>query len=396
MAGKRLNRREFVRMGILGGGATLSAAGASAAPKPRELAPPKKARYRTLGRTKLKVSEISFGSYGFSSSAILDAALDVGINFVLTSATYGRGRAEEAIGRVLKKRRKEAVVMTGWIVRENTTKQQILEELDRSLKRLQTDHIEIMRAHMVGLLSQIKNPALYEAFDEAKKAKKVSFLALSTHGGELEKILNYAADSGKFDVLMFKYNFMEGSRVEEAIHKAAKKKLGVAVFKVSAGSREKELGDYEKAGLTHRQATARWALKNPAVTSVIERFSNYDDIKRALETMAKPFGPEEAAMLERYRRAFWDKYCRYCGRCEPLCPHGVAVSEVMRYAMYFKYYGYEKDAMELYAGLPPDLRAEQCRDCPGYCERGCPYGVKVRPQLVEAHELLTMPGSSVA
>lgn len=389
MGNRRFDRRDFVRMGVIAGGVAASGALAAAALKRDNVPRAPKARYRVLGRTKLKVSEISFGSYGFSQSDVLEAALDAGINFILTAGVYQRGNAERAIGKVLKKRRKEAVVMTGWIVRENTTKQQILEELDRSLERLQTDHIEIMRSHMVGRVSQLKNAALFEAFDEAKKAKKVSFLGLSTHGGELDKVLEYAVDSGKFDVLMFKYNFMEGSLVEKAIQRAAKKKLGVVVFKVSAGSREKELKDYEKEGLSHGQAAARWALKNPAVTSVIEKFSTFDDVRKALETMSKRFGTEEAAMLERYKREFWNKYCRFCGRCESLCPEGVAVAEVMRYHMYFKYYGLEKEAMELYAALSPNMRPLPCRDCPGWCQKGCPYGVEVRPQLVEAHELLS-------
>jgi predicted aldo/keto reductase-like oxidoreductase len=62
----------------------------------------------------------------------------------------------------------------------------------------------------------------------------------------------------------------------------------------------------------------------------------------------------------------------------------------MRYAMYFKHYGREKDSMELYAALAPGGRATPCTRCPGHCEKGCPYGVKVKAQLIEAHEILTL------
>lgn len=395
MADQQWNRRDFVRMGMLGG-ATLAGTSAAAAPKPLGMPTGKKALYRTLGRTKLKVSEISFGSFGFSSSAVLDAALNAGINFILTAGPYQNGQAEEAIGKILAKRRKDAIVMTGWIVRDNTTKSQILEQLDKSLQRLQTDHIEIMRAHMCSRMSQVRNPALLEAFDVAKKAKKAKFLGLSTHGGDINKILQYAAECGKFDVLMFKYNFMEHPGIEEAIKPGRKKNLGLVVFKVDAGKREKELEEFTGKGLDLAHARKRWALKNPAISSVIGAFSKFEDVRNAIETMSKKFSTADAVLLERYRQAFWDKYCRYCGTCEGQCPHGVAVADVMRYAMYFKYYGREKDSMELYAALPSADRANPCDDCPGYCMRACPYGIDTRAQLVEAHGLLSVPPSALA
>jgi predicted aldo/keto reductase-like oxidoreductase len=58
--------------------------------------------------------------------------------------------------------------------------------------------------------------------------------------------------------------------------------------------------------------------------------------------------------------------------------------------MYFKYYGREKDSMELYAALDPQRRANPCIDCPGDCLKGCPYGVDVRAQLIEANELMSL------
>jgi hypothetical protein len=397
---RKWNRRDFVRAGILGGGATVAAGATDAATKPPEpaIAPNAVARpegrpkvnYRTLGRTQLKVSEIAFGTFGFSGSDIFNAALDAGINFVQTCADYQDGRAEEAIGKVLAKRRKDAIVATGWTLRPDWSKAKILELLDESLKRLQTDRIEIMLAHMTGTLEQIQNPALYDAFDEAKKAKKARFLAVSSHGPkDIDKILEFAIDKGAFDAMFMKYNFMEFPAADKAIELAGKKNLGLAVFKVEAGARAKELDNYESKGLTHEQAAARWALQNKSVASVIRLFKTFEDVKGALATMARPFGPQEAAMLDRYKAAFWNEYCRYCGQCDGLCPHGVAVSEVMRYAMYFKYYGRERHSMELYAALDPQVRANPCEQCAGQCRQGCPFGVRVREQLVEAHRSLT-------
>ena len=67
---------------------------------------------------------------------------------------------------------------------------------------------------------------------------------------------------------------------------------------------------------------------------------------------------------------------------------GPAVADIMRFAMYFKYYGREKEAMRLYSELTRNSGAEMCRDCPGSCDDACPFGRQVRCGLVEAHEML--------
>jgi predicted aldo/keto reductase-like oxidoreductase len=56
----------------------------------------------------------------------------------------------------------------------------------------------------------------------------------------------------------------------------------------------------------------------------------------------------------------------------------------MRYNYYFQNKGQEKYAMQKYAALP-GKKADVCRDCPGFCERACPYGIDVRPMLSMAH-----------
>ena len=66
-------------------------------------------------------------------------------------------------------------------------------------------------------------------------------------------------------------------------------------------------------------------------------------------------------MLRTYAGQMYDKYCRFCATCEASCPHEVAVADVMRYAMYFKYYGREKDSMKLYGELPSAWSSESIR-----------------------------------
>jgi predicted aldo/keto reductase-like oxidoreductase len=125
------------------------------------------------------------------------------------------------------------------------------------------------------------------------------------------------------------------------------------------------------------------------VASVCVKVSNFSQIREYAEAAASKITEAEVAMLRHYAGQMYDKYCRFCGTCEASCPHEVAVADVMRYAMYFKYYGREKDSMELYGELPSECRAASCDDCSGSCNAACPFGRRVRDELVEAHRLLS-------
>jgi len=379
--GNRISRRTFVRLGAGAGvasGMALTAAGEEGISKTAEM------KSRALGKTDLKVSEVGFGTYGFSNSELLEKAIDQGINLVCTASVYQNGRAEEAIGQVMKKRRKDVVLMTGWMCDAKTTKKEMLDSLDASLKRLQTDHVDIIKSHFVEDPACLDNPALYEAFAEAKQAGKAGCLGLSCHGGQLEKVLDKALSKNAFHVIQCKYNFMEYPAQMKLFEAAAKQGVGVVVFKVEAGKRQDEIDGLEKKGLTLRQAATRWALSNPNVASVCAGITNFNQIDELREGVAKKLSRADLEVLEKYAQAVDRSYCRYCSTCESHCPYGVSVADIMRYSMYFKYYRMEKEAMTLFAALPSERRPASCADCPGFCEKGCSHGRAVRAGLLEA------------
>ncbi len=161
------------------------------------------------------------------------------------------------------------------------------------------------------------------------------------------------------------------------------------VFKTNAGNRKKEIKDLEVGGLSFEQATVKWALTNPDVASVCVGITNFDQIGEYVAAVGSRLEAPEAAMLRRYSEEMYDKYCRFCTACEAECPHDVAIADVNRFAMYFKYYRREKDSMRLYDALPDGCSADRCEGCDGLCDAGCPFGRGVRDELVEAHRLLS-------
>ena len=387
-----IDRRKFLKLGAATSG--LAIGGCGRVDEVMADVSDLEMRYRPLGGTGLKVSSVSFGSYGFDNPALLSAALDAGMTTICTSGSYQNGRAEEAIGKAIGTiggRRDELVLFTGAVVKSGASKQSVLDSIDASLRRLQTDRVEIFRITGVSSPEDLAVDALYEAFEEAKAAGKVSHLGLSGHHGGMQDVLNAAIDDGRYEVLFTKYDFASYPDQDEILSRANGKGIGTLVFKTGAGNRKSEIKDLEAGGLSFEQATVKWALTNPDVASVCVGITNFDQIGEYAAAVGKRMEGTEVAMLRRYSDEMYDKYCRFCAACEADCPHGVAIADVNRFAMYFKYYGRQKDSMQLYDALPDGCSADACAGCDGSCSAGCPFGRDVRAELVEAHRLLSFP-----
>jgi aryl-alcohol dehydrogenase-like predicted oxidoreductase len=386
-----IDRRRFLRLGAV---PTGLAVGACPAAEPRaESRAAGGMRYRPLGRTGLRVSEIAFGAHQVHNPELMQAALEAGINTFCTSGSYLDGREEESIGQVIRaigpRRRDELVLVTGEQFQPGTTRQRVLAVIESSLRRLGTDHIDVYYASEACSPADLRVDGLFEAFEDARRAGKVSHLGVSGHCGGMQDCLNAAIDDGRFRMLFTKYDFVSYPEVGQILHRAAERGIGTIVFKVDAGGRQKEIRDLERGGLSFRQATLKWALAKPDVASVAVTITSFDQIRDCTGAVGSNLSEAESEMLRRYAREMHDRYCRFCRSCERRCPRGAAVGEVMRYAMYFSSYGREKEAMRLYAALPGQRSAAACDGCAGPCEGACPFGRAVRAEMTAAHRRLS-------
>jgi len=386
-----IDRRRFLKLGATASGLAIGC-GAAADEEPPQRTTVGEMPYRPLGDTGLQVSEVAFGAHGVDNPPLMSAALDAGMNTFCTSGHYLDGREEEALGNAmaaLGSRRDQVVVLTGNEMNAGDTKETILGDIDASLRRLRTDRIEIYYNAQVRTPADLRFDPLLEAFDAAKKAGKVLHLGMSGHSGGMQPCLEAAIEEERYEVLFIKYDFVSYPDQDEILRRAAQRGMGTIVFKTNAGNRQDEIEDLEATGLSFPQATVKWALTNPDVASVAITFRNFDQIREYATAVGSKLVRSEAEMLHRYAGEMHDKYCRFCGTCEAGCPRGVAVADVMRYAMYFRYYGREKDAMRQYHALARQHRAANCDRCSGPCESGCLFGRQVRAGLVDAHRQLT-------
>ncbi|MBK7917371.1 MAG: aldo/keto reductase [Chloroflexi bacterium] len=193
---------------------------------------------RTLGKTNLEISRLGLGlsELGYrltlaeeaQASQILNGALDAGINFLDTSACYNI--SEELIGRTVAHRRDEFVLATkcghvaGGYQGQDWTAQTITDSIDRSLKRLKTDRLDLVQLHSCGVSVLQKGEAI-EALLAAQKAGKTRFVGYS---GDNEAAL-WAVNSGLFDTLQTSYNLVEQHARRELFPAAQAQNMGIII-----------------------------------------------------------------------------------------------------------------------------------------------------------------------
>ncbi len=148
-------------------------------------------KYRKLGASELQVSEISLGSwltYGVGveaekARACLDEAFAQGINFIDTSNIYGRGAAETFLGEALKERARDSYILATKLYFPMTetdrglSRAQVEKQLDASLKRLQTDHVDLYQCHRYDWDTPLEETM--EALTRAVETGKVRYIGFS-------------------------------------------------------------------------------------------------------------------------------------------------------------------------------------------------------------------------
>ena len=235
----KVSRREFLEKSTLAA-AALPALAARAADAAQAM--PR----RTLGRTGASVPILALGcgsrflSYpADQATAVLEKALSLGINYFDTAIDYGSGESETRVGRVLATRRKDVFLATKVPTRART-RDAALREMEQSLKRLQTDHVDLLHMHSLGKEEDL---AKIEAADGAIKAlyelrdqKVARFIGMTSHTDGA--VMARAIERNDLDCVQMAMNPARVLDFESQALPAAKKKdLGVILMKVTGQER---------------------------------------------------------------------------------------------------------------------------------------------------------------
>ncbi len=194
---------------------------------------------RKLGNTDMTISRLGVGmsEIGYQltlaeekqASDVLNSALDAGVNFLDTSACYDV--SEEQLGRAVSHRRSDYYLATkaghvaGGYEGEAWTAQTITDSIDRSLRRMKTDYIDLLQLHSCGVDVLEKGEAI-RAVQDARQAGKVRYIGYSGDN----KAAAWAVDSGLFASLQTSFNLVEQKARYGLLQAAKAQGMGV-IFK---------------------------------------------------------------------------------------------------------------------------------------------------------------------
>lgn len=305
--------------------------------------------YRKLGRTGLKVSEVSLGTMAFgrwideeASAGILDAALDHGINLVDTANVYGEGESERILGNLLKERRHQIVLATkvhgrvGEGVNDSgQSRYHIYKAVEDSLKRLKTDYLDLYQVHRFDPNTPLEETL--RALDDLVRQGKVRYIGASNFAAwQLAKAHGISAlhSLHRFESLQPEYSIISREIEKEIIPFVQSEQVGVIVYsplgrgilsgkyrvgeappegsRLAAG--EQRLEELlkknaipvaeairplaEEKGLTQAQYALSWVLSRPGITSAILGASKLEHITEAAKSWDVKLSAEELAKAD--------------------------------------------------------------------------------------------------
>jgi aryl-alcohol dehydrogenase-like predicted oxidoreductase len=311
MSERTLSRREFVKVGAVGAaGAAMAVSagrGEAAAGMP----------VRPLGKTGHKVKLFSLGGQATiekpgtrdESIAIINRAIDLGVNYIDTAAAYGRARPGEGqqrwelegwsqkyIGEVMATRRKEVFLASKT---DDRTRDGSMRLLEQSLRLLKTDHLDLWQLHNLQRDEQLEQifgkDGAIEAMQKARVQKMVRFLGITGHFDP--QVLMKGVERFDFDTVLMALNPGDPHHlpfVSSILALAGKKQMGVIGMKIPARERI-----FRPEGISGIKGPLTYVLSLPVSTVII----GCDNIKQLEEnvqiaTAFTPLPKEEMAKLE--------------------------------------------------------------------------------------------------
>ena len=196
-------------------------------------------KYRALGRTGWKVSEISFGAWAIGGSwgqvsdensmAALHQAIDCGVNFIDTADVYGNGRSERLIARLRKERKEEIIVATKAGRRlprqtvEGYSRQNLVAWIEDSLRNLSTECLDLVQLH--GPPTELySRPEVFEILDDLVRAGKIRYYGVSVE--KVEEAMK-AIEYPNVQTVQIIFNAFRQRPAEVFFGRAAQKQVGI-------------------------------------------------------------------------------------------------------------------------------------------------------------------------
>jgi uncharacterized protein len=331
-------------------------------------------KYVPLGNTGLNVSEVGFGCIPIirlktdEAVQVLKHAYEKGINFYDTANMYRDSEAK--IGKAFAGMRDKVIIASKTLLRDADGAKN---NLENSLKMLQTDYIDLYQFHMVSHpenLSAITgtNGAL-EVIIKAKEQGKIRHVGVTSHSLSMAIEL---VKTGLFETIQFPFNFIEDAAKNELHPSAKKSKMGIIVMKPLAG------------GVIPDAKVAFAFLRQFQDILPIPGFDSIQCVNEVVDLYQRPneLSVEILESMELMRKELGTQFCRRCEYCQP-CPNGVKITPAMAFPIVAKRMS-AKVAVEF--SKPVMESVVKCTEC-GVCLGKCPYQLPI-PEILKRNYAL--------
>ncbi len=321
----------------------------------------------TLGKTGITVNKNGFGALPIqripkeNAVFLIRKAYENGINFFDTARSYSD--SEEKLGEALKGVRDQVYIATKTPAQ---TGEDLWKDLETSLEKLQTDHIDIYQFHNPAFCPRPGDgTGLYEAMVEAKDQGKIRHIGITNHRLAVAK---EAIQSGLYETLQFPFCYLATDKDVELVTMCKEAGMGFIAMKALSG------------GLITNSAAAYAYLDQYDNVLPIWGVQRENELDEFLSYISCPpeMIPEICELIENDRKMLSGEFCRGCGYCMP-CPVGIEINNCARMSLMLR-------RAPSQAWLTPQWQEkmkmiENCLHC-GKCKSKCPYGLDT-PFLLE-------------
>ncbi|HXX35960.1 MAG TPA: aldo/keto reductase [Thermodesulfobacteriota bacterium] len=385
--------------------------------------------YRKLGKTGLDVSNLGFGCMrlpiqggsqshldGFDPNKKIDEeeatqmveyAIEKGVNYFDTAYIYHAGQSETFLGKALKKYRSQIILVTKLPVMLLKKREDSDRFLEKQLKRLDTDHLDVYLLHGLGRRSwgMVKELGVLEFLDRIQKDGRTRYVGFSFHDDV--KIFKEIVDSYHWMMCQIQYNYFDENRQagKEGLTYAASKGLGIAIMEPIRGGKLADpvpeevqaLWNSAKKKRTPAEWALRWVWNHPEVSTALSGMSEMsqveENVRIANEGKPRSLTKKDLSTIDQVKKTYEKMLkidCTGCAYCMP-CESGVNIpTNLSLYNDMFMFKDPELNVMMYNMMLSPEARASNCTEC-GNCEERCPQHLQIMDTLKMVHETLYRP-----
>ena len=320
----------------------------------------------TLGSTGITTRQNAFGALPIqrddkdTAVAILRRAYEGGMTFFDTARAYSD--SEEKVGEAFHGMREKVYIATKTAAK---TPEQFWEQLETSLRMLQTDYIDLYQFHCVG---QCYKPGdgtgMYECMLEAKAQGKIRHIGVTAHNIE---IAMECVQSGLYETMQFPFSYLSSDKEIALVQACKEANMGYIAMKGLAG------------GLIHdSKAAMAFMTQFDNVLPIwgVQRMSELEEWLTFMDETPE-YTDEIRAFVEKEKLELAGDFCRGCGYCMP-CPVGIQINNCARMSLMLR-------RAPSKAWLTKEMQAEMmkienCLHC-GACASKCPYELNT-PELL--------------